>query len=170
LPPLTISATESIKLRTIVTSPSALIATVFGFGLFPIAPGTVGSGLALPIVWALAPFHVLTRVLIYTLSFPILVLAAQRAGSLFGEHDHRSIICDETWAMAVAWECTPAGYRWMVASFLAFRAFDIIKPWPISAADRQIKNGFGVMFDDAIAALFAIALIAAVDALMRLLG
>jgi phosphatidylglycerophosphatase A len=130
----------------------------------------VGSALALPVVWALAPLDGFVRVLIYALSFSGLVLVAQRAGLLLGEPDHRSIICDETWAMAVVWECTPSGYGWVIASFLAFRAFDVVKPWPISAVDREIKNGFGVMLDDAVAALYAIAVIAVVDTLMRLLG
>ena len=110
-----------MKLRDVLTSPSAIIATDFGFGLFPVGPGTVGSALALPLVWLLSSLNSIERILVYAVLFPLLVIAAHRAGPVLGEQDHPSIICDETWAMAVVWESTSASYGWMVASFLAFR-------------------------------------------------
>jgi phosphatidylglycerophosphatase A len=146
------------------------IATVFGFGLFPIAPGTVGTALAFPLVWALSPFHDFVRASIYIVSFPFLALAANRAGALMGEPDHSAIICDETWAMAVVWELTPAGYGWIIVSFLAFRAFDTVKPWPISVIDQRMKNGLGVMLDDAGAAAYTIALMTLLKLLFRASG
>jgi phosphatidylglycerophosphatase A len=158
------------KLRDIFGSPSAIAATAFGFGAFPVAPGTVGSILALPLVWLLSPLDAMTRIAIYSVLFAALVVAAHRAASALGEADHPAIICDETWAMAVVWESTPGGYGWMAASFLAFRLFDIIKPWPIVAIDRSMKNGFGVMLDDAVAAAYAIALIVAMHAIMAAVG
>ena len=63
--------------------------------------------------------------------------------------------------MAVVWECTPANYGWMAVSFVTFRLFDVIKPWPILAVDRSMKTGLGVMLDDAVAALYTIVLISA---------
>ena len=54
---------------------------------------------------------------------------------------------------------TPAAAGWWLIAFLLFRLFDILKPWPISVADRSIKGGFGVMFDDLLAAGYAIAAI-----------
>jgi len=165
-PSKTGSGTTGVKLRAVLASPSAIIATEFGFGLFPVWPGTVGSVLALPFIWLLSPLDGFVRIIIYSMLFPLLVLAAHRAASLLGEQDHPSIICDETWAMAVVWESTPSSYGWMAASFLAFRVFDVIKPWPISTVDRSMKTGLGVMLDDAIAALYAIVLIAAAHAIM----
>ena len=52
---------------------------------------------------------------------------------------------------------TPAGWLWIALAFALFRLFDILKPWPISLADARLKNGFGVMFDDLLAAGYAIA-------------
>jgi phosphatidylglycerophosphatase A len=155
-----------VKLRDVLASPSAIIATDFGFGLCPVGPGTVGSVLALPLVWLLSSLDGIERLLVYAVLFPLLAIAAHRAGPVLGEQDHPSIICDETWAMAVVWESTSAGYGWMAASFLAFRFFDIVKPGPIAAIDRSMKSGLGVMLDDALAALYAVILIAAAHAVM----
>lgn len=161
------SNSGGVKLRDVLTSPSTIIATDFGLGLFPVGPGTVGSALALPIVWLLSSLNSIERILVYAVLFPLLVIAGHRAGTVLGEQDHSSIICDETWAMAVVWESTSADYRWMATSFLAFRFFDIIKPWPIAAIDRSMKNGLGVMLDDALAALYTIILIASAHVVMR---
>jgi phosphatidylglycerophosphatase A len=160
------SNSGGVKLRDVLTSPSAIIATDFGFGLFPVGPGTVGSALALPLVWLLSSLNSIERILVFAVLFPLLVIAAHRAGPVLGEQDHPSIICDETWAMAVVWESTSDRYGWMVASFLAFRVIDVIKPWPISTVDRSMKNGLGVMLDDALAALGAIVFIVATHAIM----
>jgi phosphatidylglycerophosphatase A len=139
-----------------LASPATAIATVFGAGFFPFAPGTFGSVLAAPLVYAMQPLDPAAKVAIYLVLFFVCVWAAQGAGRQFGGADHRAIVCDELWAMAVVWECTPGGFCWMAASFVAFRLFDALKPWPISAIDRGMKNGLGVMLDDAVAALATI--------------
>ena len=54
---------------------------------------------------------------------------------------------------------TPFGWMWYAIAFALFRAMDIFKPFPIRLADRKIKNGFGVMFDDLLAAIYAIAIL-----------
>jgi phosphatidylglycerophosphatase A len=69
------------------------------------------------------------------------------------------MVWDEIVAFALVLVFTPAGMGWTGLAFLLFRFFDIIKPWPIRLADRQLKNGFGVMFDDVLAAAYAIAAI-----------
>lgn len=157
---------KPIALRTVVTSPAALVATEFGLGLFPFWPGTIGSAVGLPVLWLLSLLTVSSRIAIYVLAFAALAFAAQRAASVLGVQDHRSVICDETWAMAVTWELTPKTCEWMAASFLAFRALDVIKPWPISTVDRSMKTGVGVMLDDAIAALYAIVLVTTMQAIL----
>jgi phosphatidylglycerophosphatase A len=139
-----------------LASPANAIATVFGAGFFPFAPGTFGSALALPLVCAIQALDPAAKVAIYLVSFLVGVWAAQSTGRQFGEADHSTIVCDELWGMAVVWECTPGGFRWMAASFITFRLFDALKPWPISAIDRGMKNGLGVMLDDGLAALAAI--------------
>jgi len=136
--------------------PAVAIATVFGCGFSPIWPGTIGALLALPLVYFLGFLDPAIMGVIYLALFLLCGWAAHRAGRIFREPDHRAIVCDETWAMAVVWECTPADLRWMLVSFIVFRLFDAAKPWPISAIDRNLKNGFGVMLDDACAALATI--------------
>jgi phosphatidylglycerophosphatase A len=142
--------------RSALASPAIAIATIMGAGFFPIWPGTVGSALALPLVQVLEPLSLAAKSAVYLVLFPLCVWAAQSAGQQLGEPDHKAIICDETWSMAIVWECTPMDLRWMLASFLLFRLFDAIKPWPISAIDRGLKNGLGVMLDDCLAAAGAI--------------
>jgi phosphatidylglycerophosphatase A len=151
-------------LSSALASPATAIATVLGVGFFPFWPGTFGSVLALPLVYVMQPFDPAAKAAIYLVLLLVCVWAAQGAGRQFGEVDHRAIVCDELWGMAVVWECTPGGFRWMTASFVAFRVFDAVKPWPISAIDRGMKNGLGVMLDDGLAALAAILAIWALHA------
>jgi len=49
----------------------------------------------------------------------------------------------------------PSGWQWIVLGFVLFRLFDIVKPWPISWADKSLHGGLGIMVDDVIAGLFA---------------
>jgi phosphatidylglycerophosphatase A len=49
----------------------------------------------------------------------------------------------------------PQGWQWIAIGFVLFRIFDILKPWPISLADRELHGGFGIMLDDVIAGIFA---------------
>jgi phosphatidylglycerophosphatase A len=151
-------------------SPATAIATVFGAGFFPIWPGTFGSVLALPLVYVIEPLDPAAKVAIYLVLFLVGVWAAQGAGRQFGEADHSAIVCDELWSMAVVWECTPGGFRWMATSFIAFRLFDAVKPWPISAIDRGMKNGLGVMLDDSLAALASILAVWALHAAIVAVG
>jgi phosphatidylglycerophosphatase A len=150
--------------RSVPASPALAVATLLGAGFFPVLPGTVGSALALPLVLILQPLGDLAKGAIFLMLFVICVWAANRAGQQLRQPDHPAIICDETWGMAVVWEFTPADWRWMVASFVAFRLFDALKPWPISTIDREMKNGLGVMLDDGLAAIAAILSVLAVAA------
>jgi phosphatidylglycerophosphatase A len=156
--------------RSALASPAAAIATVFGAGFFPVWPGTFGSALALPLVYLMQPVYPAAKVAVYLVLFLVCVWAAQRAGRQFGEADHSAIVCDELWGMAVVWETTPRGFRWIAASLVAFRLFDALKPWPISAIDRGMKNGLGVMLDDGLAALAAILSIWALHAAITIVG
>jgi phosphatidylglycerophosphatase A len=71
--------------------------------------------------------------------------------------DHGGMVWDEIVAFALVLLFTPAGWLWIALAFALFRLFDILKPWPIRLADTRLKNGFGVMFDDLLAAGYAIA-------------
>ena len=72
-------------------------------------------------------------------------------------HDYGGIVWDEIVAMLFVLACVPQGLGSWVLAFALFRLFDAVKPPPIRWFDRQVSGGFGVMLDDAIAAVFSIA-------------
>ncbi|OZA27427.1 MAG: phosphatidylglycerophosphatase A [Hydrogenophilales bacterium 17-64-11] len=147
--------------------PAHLIAFGFGSGLAPKAPGTVGTLLGLPLFWligAAAP-DLPNRIILLIAAFLLGVWACGRTGRALGVADHGGMVWDEIVAFALvlmfipALLFTPAGWLWIALAFALFRLFDILKPWPIRLADAYLKNGFGVMFDDLLAAAYAIAVI-----------
>ncbi len=134
------------------------VATVGGIGLLPRAPGSWGSLAALPIAWL-----VLQHSGPYALgAAAILVFALgcwASAGTIrrTGEDDPGPIVIDEVAGQFVALLPAAAELWQFALGFVLFRIADIAKPWPVSWADRRIKGGFGVMADDAIAGLYALA-------------
>ena len=139
--------------------PAHLVAFGFGTGLAPKAPGTVGTLLGLPLFWAivsLAPDRP-NQIILLIAAFLFGVWACARAGRALGVPDHGGIVWDEIVAFALVLLFTPPAWAWVAIAFALFRLFDILKPWPIRLADTHLKNGFGVMFDDLLAALYAIA-------------
>ncbi len=139
--------------------PATLIATWFGVGLLPRAPGTWGSLAALPLAWivvaGLGPF-----------AFPVVIALLFVAGwwasadvvERGGGGDPSYIVVDEVVGQLIALSVVPADPLYYALAFLGFRFFDIVKPWPISWADRSVKGGLGVMLDDVFAGL-AVAII-----------
>ncbi|WP_324779249.1 phosphatidylglycerophosphatase A family protein [Thiobacillus sedimenti] len=152
---------ERATLEFLFAHPAHLIAFGFGTGLAPKAPGTVGTLLGLPLYWlvAAAAPGTAARLTLLVAAFLVGVWACARAGRALGVADHGGIVWDEIVAFALMLLFTPAGWAWTTAAFALFRLFDILKPWPIRLADRRLKNGFGVMFDDLLAAGYAIAAI-----------
>ncbi|MHB1187782.1 phosphatidylglycerophosphatase A family protein [Thiobacillus sp.] len=154
-------------LKFLFAHPAHLIAFGFGSGLAPRAPGTVGTLLGLPLFWlitAVAP-DLPNQIILLIAAFLLGVWACGRTGRALGVADHGGMVWDEIVAFALVLMLTPtllftpAGWPWIALAFALFRLFDILKPWPIRLADRRLKNGFGVMFDDLLAALYAIAVI-----------
>ena len=154
-------------LKFLFAHPAHLIAFGFGTGLAPKAPGTVGTLLGLPLFWlvaALAP-DLPNRIALLIAAFLVGIWACGRSGRALGIADHGGMVWDEIVAFALvlmfipAQPFTPAGWLWIGLAFALFRLFDILKPWPIRLADRRLKGGFGVMFDDLLAAGYAIAVI-----------
>jgi phosphatidylglycerophosphatase A len=148
-------------LKFLFAHPAHLLAFGFGSGLAPKAPGTVGTLLGLPLFWlimAAAP-DLANRIILLIAAFLIGIWACGRSGRALGVADHGGMVWDEIVAFALVLLFTPTGWVWITLAFALFRLFDILKPWPIRLADRRLKNGFGVMFDDLLAALYAIAVI-----------
>jgi phosphatidylglycerophosphatase A len=148
-------------LKFLFAHPAHLIAFGFGSGLAPKAPGTVGTLLGLPLFWlvAAAAHDLPNRVVLLIAAFLVGIWACARTGRALGMADHGGMVWDEIVAFALVLLFTPAGWLWIALAFALFRLFDILKPWPIRLADTHFKSGFGVMFDDLLAALYAIAIL-----------
>jgi phosphatidylglycerophosphatase A len=148
--------------------PAHFIAFGFGAGLAKKAPGTWGTLVALPLFFALQLFGVpIITWLTIALLFGVGVWASAVAGKALGVADHGGIVIDEVVAFMLVLAITPKTWLWVLFAFLLFRFFDIVKPWPISLADKKIKGGFGVMFDDLLAALFAMVCVITVESLIH---
>lgn len=133
--------------------PAHFVAMGFGAGLAPRAPGTFGTLLAFPLWWVLRDGYTpAAQLLLIAFFFGAGVWACAIAGRHFGVADHGAFVWDETVAFLLVLAIAPEGAGWQLAAFALFRGFDIVKPPPIRAAERRFKGGFGVMFDDLIAA------------------
>jgi phosphatidylglycerophosphatase A len=154
--------------RALLTHPAGWIATGFGSGLFPRAPGTFGSLVALVPWWfALRGLPMAWYVLVLVLAFAIGVWACSVSGKRLGVDDHRALVWDEFVGQWIALAAAPLGWPWMLACFGAFRLFDIWKPWPIRLADRHVHGGSGVMLDDVLAGICALIVVQIAALLMR---
>lgn len=138
-----------------MTRLAVFLATVGYCGYFPIAPGTVGSaaGLLVYLVvwWAGSP---VVEVALIALTFAAGTWAATRAERFFGGIDPGPVVIDEVLGMLVTLAFIPGGWTAVLAGFVLFRVFDVIKPYP---ADRleKLHGGFGIMADDAMAGVYA---------------
>ncbi|MBD8525041.1 phosphatidylglycerophosphatase A family protein [Pseudomarimonas arenosa] len=131
------------------------IASGFGAGLAPKAPGTVGSLVALLPWLALRELSWLPYLLLVATVFLLGVWSAQKVIDGLGAEDPGLVVIDEWVGLWLALFILPLGWIWVLAGFVVFRAFDILKPWPVGWADRRLKGGLGTMVDDALAGVMA---------------
>ena len=145
------------SLRFVVSHPAHFIAFGFGVGLSPVAPGTFGTLLALPMYAWLAPRLDNQQYLLLVAGMFIAgAWACDVSGKRLGVHDHGGMVWDEVTAFLAVLFFTPATLSWQTSAFLLFRLFDIAKPVPIRQFDRNVRNGLGVMLDDMLAAFYAL--------------
>ena len=141
--------------------PAHIIAFGFGAGLARFAPGTWGTLAGWPLGWILAGAHPAVTFPLVAALFLAGVWACGVTARHLGIHDHGSMVWDEIVAFMLVAALLPREFGWQLAGFLTFRAFDIGKPPPIRWIERRYQGGFGVMFDDLVAAgytLLALAL------------
>lgn len=148
--------------RSGLRHPATLIATWFGAGLLPRAPGTWGSAAALPFAWGLAawggaPLLAAAALLCFVIGW----WASAVYVALTGGEDPGEVVVDEVAGQWTALLPAPLDPLTYLVGFLAFRLFDIWKPWPVGWADRRIGGGLGIMVDDVLAGLYALAVVAA---------
>jgi len=162
------AAPRPASLGFMLRHPARWIALGFGSGLAPKAPGTVGT------LWAWATFLVLDRwlgeaqwALVLATSLLLGVWACTRTARELGLADPGCIVWDEVIAFwAVLWLVMPTGLVGQAVAFALFRFFDVVKPGPVRWADQRFKNargwrlGVGIIFDDLVAALCTLLVIA----------
>jgi phosphatidylglycerophosphatase A len=145
----------------VLSHPAHFIAFGFGAGLVPYAPGTAGTAVGWALGWALGDLHA-SWLLAFSLVFFLVGLwACEVTGRHLGIADHGGMVCDEVAAFLLVLAIVPRELAWQTAAFIAFRFFDITKPPPIRYLERRYGGGFGVMFDDLVAAGYALVLLAA---------
>jgi len=132
---------------------SRIIATFFGIGLAPLAPGTVAS-LAVLFLYKFIlcglPWPVLTGILAFLIAAGTYASGAYSAE--VGEEDPRKIVIDEAAGQFLVFLSVPPTWLNLGLAFALFRFFDIVKPFPISRAER-LPGGWGIMADDLAAAV-----------------
>jgi phosphatidylglycerophosphatase A len=140
-----------------LSKPAHLIAFGFGVGLIPWMPGTFGTLLGFPLYWAASYFLPKEFVFVLVAAWFLLgVWACAQTNKALGVADHGAMVWDEVVAFMLVLLFIPASVISQLMGFLLFRLFDIAKPFPIRYFDSRLKNGFGVMFDDLLAALYAL--------------
>ena len=145
-----------------VWRPANAIATWFGVGLLPKAPGTWGSLAALPFAWLIAVYAgQLWLLAAAAVLFATGTAASQAYGRAKGISDSPEIVVDEVAGQWLTLTVVPPDVLLYAVGFVLFRIADIVKPWPASLVDRKMKNGIGVMLDDVVAAIYASVLLLA---------
>ncbi|MER8821035.1 phosphatidylglycerophosphatase A [Mesorhizobium sp. M0991] len=143
-----------------------LLATSLGAGLSPVWPGTVGAMVGVAVAAALIPASPWLTVLAYAALFAVGVWASSHVISGTGTEDPQIVVIDETFGAAATLSMLPIDPLWWAAGFLAFRFFDVVKPWPIRIMHDKVRGGAGIMLDDAAAAVVAGALLLLLNGLI----
>jgi len=132
-----------------------LFATGLGAGYPPIAPGTLGTLIAIPIYYFLSeipsPLYEITLIGFFFLS----VWISENAEVFFEKKDDQRIVIDEIVGFLITMLWVPKTLPFIIMGFFLFRFFDILKPFPIRRMEKKLKGGFGVVLDDVMAGVYA---------------
>jgi len=131
------------------------LATWFGAGYLPKAPGTWGSLAALPLYLFLRHLNLENYLLALGLIFLVAVISAGQAEKILDRKDPGVVVIDEVLGMLITLIAAPDNPVIWLAGFFIFRFFDILKPWPIRLADRRINGGLGIVLDDVLAGIYS---------------
>lgn len=148
--------------RFMMRHPAHILAQGFGSGLSPVMPGTSGTLFAWLSFYVFSSrwpdvFTTLNWLIIIVIGFGVGVWACHVTSKNMGIADHGSMVWDEIIAFwLVLLLIVPADWQTQLWAFIGFRFFDMVKPPPIGYFDRRFKGGFGVMWDDIVAAFFCL--------------
>jgi phosphatidylglycerophosphatase A len=129
------------------------LASAFGVGYMPLAPGTWGSAVGL-ILWLFLPASPLVQGVVIVALFVVGSWSGSVAEGHFGRTDPGQVVIDEVMGMLITLFLNPVGWKGALVAFLLFRVADVIKPFPANRLER-LHGGIGVMADDAMAAVYA---------------
>ena len=153
--------------RFLFSHPAHLLSFGFGSGLARKAPGTFGTLAAFPFYWYLAPrLSDMLFILVLIWAFAVGVWVCNITGKALGVADYGGIVWDEVVAFLLVLFFTPNDPAWQLLAFALFRFFDIVKPQPIRYFDKNWHGGLGVMFDDLLAAGYALLCLAIIKSLL----
>ena len=140
-----------------LSKPSHLLALGFGSGLARPAPGTWGTLAAVPFYLLMSGLPWFWYLAITLVACVVGVWACGSCADDVGVHDHSAIVWDEFAGFFITMALVPVTVTNVVLGFALFRFFDIVKPWPIRVLDQKVHGGLGIMLDDIVAGLFALA-------------
>lgn len=150
----------------LLRQPVHLLAFGFGAGLSPLAPGTLGTAVAVPLVVALMHMGFMAHLAFVLIASLAGIYICGESARRLAVHDHPGIVWDEIAGFAITMLVIPVTQPglafWLAGGFALFRLFDIWKPWPIREADHSLTGGLGIMLDDIIAGVFAAVILLAV--------
>ncbi len=153
--------------RFLFSHPAHFLSFGFGAGLVPRSPGTAGTLVAFPMYWFLAPrLNDAMFILVLIWAFAFGVWVCDKTGKELGVSDYGGIVWDEIVAFLLVLFFTPEGLVWQILAFSLFRFFDIVKPQPIRHFDQTWHGGLGVMFDDILAAGYALLCLAVIKSIL----
>jgi phosphatidylglycerophosphatase A len=145
------------SLKFLFAHPAHFLACGCGSGLVPWAPGTFGTLFAWLSFNAFQPYFTDFELLgLFAAAYLLGIWIIDKAGRALGDPDHGSIVWDEIVPFWLVLLMTPETFLWQAAAFALFRLFDITKPQPARYFDDHVKNGFGVMADDLVAAAYTL--------------
>jgi phosphatidylglycerophosphatase A len=145
------------------SSPWGFLALGFGSGLVRFAPGTAGTVVGVPLAMMLGTLPLGIALVVVLSLFAVGIPICRNAANALDQSDPGAIVWDEIVGFGLAAVLVPEGWPWLLGAFVAFRLFDIFKPWPIRWLEQRIPGGTGIMVDDAVAALYAAALLRVIE-------
>lgn len=151
--------------QDLLKNPVMLLGFGFGSGLSPKAPGTVGTLVGLLLFVPLLVWLPLAAIALLVAGTVMGAAICGRSADAIGVHDHGGIVWDEFIGIWLVLVFLPEqSWLYWVFAFVAFRFFDILKPWPIGWMDQNISGGLGILLDDIMAACYAIIIIWGIQA------
>lgn len=141
--------------RSVWHNPIHFLAFGLGSGAAPFAPGTFGTLAAIPFFAGLSLLPLTVYLAVITVAAVIGIWLCGVTSRDMGVHDHSGIVWDEFVGFWLTMAAVPFSWTAVLLGFVAFRLFDIIKPWPVRTIDRRVAGGLGIMLDDLVAGIYA---------------